>query len=1085
MFYRLFVCFYFFFFNGLRTTAQKIEVIRIPESKVKSGPHLRFDPVTINVESFKKANAKKVILHDKQGYLWLKSEPNINEPLIRYDGNYSKAFKNSNWVLFESKKGNIVGTNDDGFAVFDAGNEVFRQYKNPFVKYKDPKLEHRFLYWQMMGNDNDLWFVQQHDENSHNLPLPLFRFDYINLRFIRFLPKNVKNAYSDQNGPEEFKQFLPLITTPNGWVWGMALTTQHPHSLAYFDPATRQCVSFPITISTPEMKIDSRQDAFNFLHNIVFDGRYLWLGHDWFQIGLLRFDTQTHQWKRFLFSKVVQNRISSIAIKNKDELWFKNGDHLTVFDKNTFKSYLYTSELGNPFALMNYGGEFYSNSKNTIWFGMDSNAANENTLGFLDLSKQYFRRNTLLPEKATGFRTLLKKENKHIYLYHNDNYMVVAEHDETTKSNKELWRYVNKKGEYIDIVGALDDRVNQKLWLFGSTDTGGLFELDKKKGIVVPIKAEIKGLGAERNRTEQIMGIGAYCQDQLGNVWFADVGRLIKFNHLTKAFEGFRIYEGLKKAINETEEISSIMTDSQGIIWIGYRSGFLVLFDPNTQKATLQKVFLSHPDGYLRKIVEDKARKVVWLSKSDMGLWKYDQQKRAYSKVSAIESLYNMHLTKKGIMWVRSSTNLIRYNPDNGDIQKFGAEYDLSNFDWTSFGKTSDDGFYFGKFRFRDEDIKPDTIKPNVVFSYVNVFDQALTLPKSLNYIDALELSHDQNFFSVGFSALSYFQQNKNQYAYQLVGFNKDWVNVGNKPLATFTNVPPDEYVLQIKGSNYDGTWSDVRSLRIIIHPAFWQTWWFKTLLGLLTLGVVYSVYRYQLNQKTLKNRLKAEEALRKQREAELSNRIAHTEMAALRAQMNPHFIFNCLNSIQLYTTQNSTEKATEYLTKFSRLIRLVLENSRSEKVTLENELETLRLYLEMEVMRFRGKVNYHITITQSIDQSYIQIPPLLLQPFVENAIWHGLMHKDEGGTVRIEITQPNTDVLQVEITDDGIGRQKAGKFKSKSVTQNKSYGMKVTAERIELINQLYNTTTQVQIVDLKNNTDEAIGTKVTVKIPI
>ncbi len=1091
MHYRVFICFYFFFFNVLCTTAQKIEVVRVPESKVKPGPYLRFDPVTINVESFKKANAKSVILHDKQGYLWLKSEPNTNESLIRYDGNYSKAFKNSNWVLFESKNGDIVGTNDNGFAVFDAASEIFRQYKNPFVKYKDPKLEHRLLYWQMMGIHNDLWFVQQHDENSHHLPLPLFRFDYINLRFIRFLPKNVKNAYTNQNSPEKFKQFLPLITTPNGRVWGMALTTRHPHSLAYFDPTTRQCMSFPINIPTPDAELDKNQGTFNFLQNIVFDGRYLWMGHTWFQVGLLRFDTQTYQWKRFLFPQAFQNIIGKIALKSKNELWLSSGSILTVFNKNTLTSYMYESESENPFALSKNNDGFYNDRKNTLWFGK-SNAANQNTLSFLDASKQYFHQNTLLPEKATGFRTLLKKENKHIYLYHKDNNMVVAEHDETTKSKKELWRYVNKKGVFIDIAGALDDTTNHKLWFFGITDEGGLFELDRKKSVVVPIKAEIKGLGIGQNRTESIKVINAYCQDKSGNVWFSGYGRLIRFGHVTKTFDGFKINEGFKNVVNETEEISSMMTDSKGMIWIGYRSGQLVWFDPNTQKATLQKVFSSHPDGYLRKIVEDKARKVVWLSKSDLGLWKYDQQKRTYSKISAIGSLYHMHLTKKGIMWIRTSTNLIRYNPDNGDKQKFGAEHDLSNFDWTSFGKTSDDAFFFGKFRFRDEDIKLDTIKPNVVFSFVNVFNQPIKLSKSLNHIDALKLNYDQNFFTVGFSALSYFQQEKNQYTYQLSDFNKDWVYMGNKPLATFTNVPPGEYVLKIKGANHNDTWSDIHRLKIIIHPAYWQTWWFKTLLGLLILGVVYSIYRYQLNQKTLKNRLKAEEALRKQekalrrqREAELSNRIAQTEMAALRAQMNPHFIFNCLNSIQLYTAQNNTEKATEYLTRFSRLIRLVLENSRSERVTLENELETLRLYLDMEVMRFRGKVNYHISITEGIDRSYIQIPPLLLQPFVENAIWHGLMHKDEGGMVSIEVTQPKADLLQVEITDDGIGRQKAGEFKSKSATQNKSYGMKVTAERIELINQLYSTDTKVQIIDLKNKTGDAVGTKVIVEIPL
>ncbi|MEO8772446.1 MAG: histidine kinase, partial [Ferruginibacter sp.] len=142
-----------------------------------------------------------------------------------------------------------------------------------------------------------------------------------------------------------------------------------------------------------------------------------------------------------------------------------------------------------------------------------------------------------------------------------------------------------------------------------------------------------------------------------------------------------------------------------------------------------------------------------------------------------------------------------------------------------------------------------------------------------------------------------------------------------------------------------------------------------------------------------------------KQIETAFEQKIAETEMTALRAQMNPHFIFNCLNSIKLYTLENDSQTASEYLTIFSQLIRLVLENSRSEKVTLQKELETLRLYIELEAMRFKDKVKYQININPEIDQQYIDIPPLLLQPYVENAIWHGLMHKKEGGNICIDVT--------------------------------------------------------------------------------
>jgi signal transduction histidine kinase len=227
------------------------------------------------------------------------------------------------------------------------------------------------------------------------------------------------------------------------------------------------------------------------------------------------------------------------------------------------------------------------------------------------------------------------------------------------------------------------------------------------------------------------------------------------------------------------------------------------------------------------------------------------------------------------------------------------------------------------------------------------------------------------------------------------------------------------------------------------------------------------------------------EEQRIRQLELGFEQKLAETEMTALRAQMNPHFIFNCLNSIKLYATDNDAKKASEYLTKFSRLIRLVLENSRSERITLQNELDALQLYLDMEVMRFKNKLHYQIDVQATIDTEFVEIPPLLLQPYVENAIWHGLMQKLEGGNVSVRIEQLRDDYLRVTITDDGIGRTKAAELKSKSATPKKSFGMNVTGERIALINQLYQTHTQVQIHDLTDSEGQPAGTEVVLEIPI
>ncbi len=219
--------------------------------------------------------------------------------------------------------------------------------------------------------------------------------------------------------------------------------------------------------------------------------------------------------------------------------------------------------------------------------------------------------------------------------------------------------------------------------------------------------------------------------------------------------------------------------------------------------------------------------------------------------------------------------------------------------------------------------------------------------------------------------------------------------------------------------------------------------------------------------------------------ETAFGKKMAEMEMSALRAQMNPHFIFNCLNSIKLYTLEKDSHTASEYLSLFSQLIRLVLENSRSEKITLQKELETVELYIKLEAMRFKHKVEYAIRVSPKIDLQYTELPPLLIQPYVENAIWHGLMHKKEGGCIDIELNLLDEDVLQITITDNGIGREQSVLYKSKSATKQKSFGLRMTSERIDIINQIYGINTDIKVLDLKDGSNNACGTKVIIKIPV
>lgn len=211
--------------------------------------------------------------------------------------------------------------------------------------------------------------------------------------------------------------------------------------------------------------------------------------------------------------------------------------------------------------------------------------------------------------------------------------------------------------------------------------------------------------------------------------------------------------------------------------------------------------------------------------------------------------------------------------------------------------------------------------------------------------------------------------------------------------------------------------------------------------------------------------------------------RIAHQllMLKSLRSQMNPHFIFNALNSVNNFISKSDERAANKYLSDFSKLMRQVLDNSHEDFVSLAVELEILELYTKLEHFRFKDKFDYEFIIDENIDSEAFVIPPMLIQPYIENAVWHGLRYKEEKGFLSIKVYQNNNDLI-ITIEDDGIGRQKSIEIKTKNQKAAKSLGMKNIRERLEIINKVYNIHIAVDINDCKST--DGVGTKVIVKIP-
>jgi LytS/YehU family sensor histidine kinase len=225
-------------------------------------------------------------------------------------------------------------------------------------------------------------------------------------------------------------------------------------------------------------------------------------------------------------------------------------------------------------------------------------------------------------------------------------------------------------------------------------------------------------------------------------------------------------------------------------------------------------------------------------------------------------------------------------------------------------------------------------------------------------------------------------------------------------------------------------------------------------------------------------------EARFRQEEAELKQQVAEMEMKALRAQINPHFIFNCLNSIHRFMEANKLEQAGEYLIKFSNLIRMVLENSMHREVELNDDLFALRLYIEMEQVRMNYNFDYEITVDPAIDVNQVLVPPLIIQPFVENSIWHGLNNKPQQGTLKVSITQKD-DMIMYIVEDDGVKTRLADAMIEQNV-KKKSLGMSITKERLDILNQTHRTSKSgFTIQDKLDDQHKYTGKRVELWVPL
>lgn len=530
---------------------------------------------------------------------------------------------------------------------------------------------------------------------------------------------------------------------------------------------------------------------------------------------------------------------------------------------------------------------------------------------------------------------------------------------------------------------------------------------------------------------------------------------------------GFGIYSDLREEnifhssdIGFTQWVKSMLQDSKGQYWIGTAKG-LYLFT----SLQVPPIYIGDISDQLKnsilEIVEIEKGKIL-VATDGNGLVMIENEKVTNLPINEQLSsnfINCIFVENDSSVWIGTNLgiNHLKGNIESPKIEYYNTRNGFPVNDIRIIKKVKNHLFVGSNKGMVVYNKQPNfKISPYKTYLHHLEVNNQYVAPK-LNY----KFNNDENNLVFHFRTIRF--NRLHEYYYRLKGIDDTWKKVSiNK--VQYNELPHGNYVFQVKAEN-----SSPLSVRFFIQPHFTQTWWFFILfsLGILGIGVFVTILFFKRqNRKMLEER-----------------RMSDLESKALRSQMNPHFIFNAMNSIMFLIVNNNPKAARKYLSQFSKLMRFVLENSKHNFISLESEVETLRSYLELEKLRYGEHINIHIEISEDIDLRTSKIPPMLIQPILENALMHGLAPKSEAGNLWLTFST-HSKGFYVIIKDNGIGRVAAQKFTGETSFLNKtSTAIKNIEDRIENINIIYQTALEFQLEDLYEN-KQATGTKVVFFIP-
>jgi ligand-binding sensor domain-containing protein len=536
--------------------------------------------------------------------------------------------------------------------------------------------------------------------------------------------------------------------------------------------------------------------------------------------------------------------------------------------------------------------------------------------------------------------------------------------------------------------------------------------------------------------------------------------------------------------------------DSKQRLWLSKEAEKLEVYEKKTGNWSLLKTL--EIQGVISAYWENTVNNVLWCASSE-GLIKINLEDFTFKKFVEKDGLPDASINSMledglGFLWLGTNRGIVQFDLKTEKFRGFNRSDGLPGLNFQPFSaiKTSNGDFWFGcekgitSFHPKDFALIDNQTKPIITKLLINdLYNKDLhcerTNATNVEQIQSLLLESDQKTISFEFVLPTFTEASKAIYRYQLVGVDADTVESGTRGFARYADLKPGSYTFLVWAANSDAIWSkEPAHIEIHLKPPFTQTipFYLATILGLLFLfGLWFREYK---GRKERIHQLKLDKAIAVEQER---RRASEFELIALRAMINPHFFFNALNPLNAFILKSDRINATTYLAKFVSLMRKTLDHSERQTLPIIDELNYIENYIAIENERYAPKqFMYNLLIDKNINQYETHIPSMILQPFIENAIWHGIHHLPPGtGVLNLEIKKITDNQLHFILQDNGVGREKAAILREKQMPNHKSKGMDITKDRLEKLavgNRIFFT-------DLKDENGNATGTKVEIFIRI